>query len=112
MPALWCLAVPSGQDLDISHAVGTPIAAALAQALAARHDVRAVLRGLHIRPSRADCGWDASRRGFRCAVPVPGGARTGTNHPYLSTAAENLGSGLVTVPATSPGANREIVYFR
>jgi hypothetical protein len=96
----------------LTSASGTPIAAALAEAFAARHDVRAVLRGPGIRPARADCGWEASRRDFRCAVRVPAGVRTGTAHPYSITATEKLGSGFVTVPAVGTGAAPEIVYFR
>jgi uncharacterized protein YjbI with pentapeptide repeats len=95
----------------LADASGKAIATSTAAALARLHDVRATLRGPGISPASATCIWNIRRKYLQCAIATPRRVRTGHNHRYSITAAENLGSGFVTAPADAFSENPEPVYF-
>jgi uncharacterized protein YjbI with pentapeptide repeats len=95
----------------LTSAGGTAISAALAQALAAAHDIRVTLQGPGITAVTAYCGWNVSPQDLTCAVAIPAGARTGSAQKYTLTVAENVGTGFVTIPAVLGAADPEVIHF-
>jgi uncharacterized protein YjbI with pentapeptide repeats len=96
----------------LTSANGAAISASLAKALAAAHDVRVTLQGPGIKAVTVYCGWNASQQDLTCAIRIPSGVRTGTAQRYTLTAAENVGTGFLTVPVVKGGANPEVIHFR
>jgi uncharacterized protein YjbI with pentapeptide repeats len=96
----------------LTNAAGKSIASTVAASLAAAHHVRVTLAGPAIGPVIAVCAWNSTARVFICPIKIPAGVRTGTSNRYTITAAENLGSGFVKVPAVGKGGNPEAIHFR
>jgi hypothetical protein len=94
------------------NAVGNPISASRAAALAKRGDVRARLSGPGISAITIACAWNATTSYFQCPIKTPSGVRTGHSHPYHISAMENVSTGLITAPVIGTAANPETVYFR
>jgi hypothetical protein len=80
--------------------------------LAAAHGVRATLSGPGIKAVTVNCGWNASQANLTCAIPIPSGVRTGSSQRYTITAAENVGTGFLTIPAVLGTVNPEVIHFR
>jgi hypothetical protein len=89
---------------------GTTISAHTQAALAARHDVRARLRGPGISPVVSTCSWNTLGKFLVCPIATPPHVKVGKR--YTITATENLGSGFVTIPIDPYSENPERVTFR
>jgi len=96
----------------LTNSAGKAIASTVASALAAAHDVRAMLAGPAINPVMVTCTWKATTKVFNCPIKIPARVRTGTSNRYTITAAENVGLGFVKVPAVGKGSNPETIHFR
>jgi uncharacterized protein YjbI with pentapeptide repeats len=93
-------------------ATGAAITGATARALAARHDVRAILAGPKIKTATVACGWNSKRKYFSCSFTTPRAAKTGKRYRYTITAQVNQGPGfLLALPARGV-ANPETIHFR
>lgn len=92
---------------------GRPVPRSTGAALARGHDVRATLRGPAIKAVTALCAWHADGSYFRCALPIPGGVRTGHSDHYTITAYENpgAGAGFVAAPGEPTAADPETIRF-
>ncbi len=93
-------------------AAGKSVSAAIGQALASRHMVRATLAGPGISPITAMCGWSAKARAFTCTMRLPRGIRSGRGHAYSLQASEDVGARFTSAPGTGHGSNPEVIYFR
>jgi len=89
---------------------GTRITPGQAAALAAGHDVRAVLTGPAIRRTLAGCAWNSTSLLFACRFTIPRSVKTGKN--YSITVQENQGAGFEAAPAISPATNPVHIRFR
>jgi hypothetical protein len=96
----------------LTNAAGVSIRNTTAAALAAAKKVKSTLAGPGIKPVTSVCRWAATARVFTCAIKIPVGARTGKSERYTITAAENLGTGFIRVPALAKAANPEVIHFR
>jgi hypothetical protein len=90
---------------------GTIIAARTQAALAARHDLRATLRGPGISPEVATCSWNSKGKFLVCPIATPSHPRIGNRRHYTITATENLGTGFVTIPVDPFSENPEPISF-
>jgi uncharacterized protein YjbI with pentapeptide repeats len=90
-------------------AKGQRITVAQAKALAAAHDVRAILSGPAIKPVVAGCNWNATMLEFSCNFTTPPAVKIGKS--YSITVQENQGGGFVRPPAISPATDPEHIRF-
>lgn len=90
----------------------TPIAPAIAAALARSGGVRVTLAGPRIRAVTAGCGWIAAHGYFQCLIHLPGGIRPGKAFRYTITADENPRTGFTLAPAVGSALDPEVVHFR
>jgi uncharacterized protein YjbI with pentapeptide repeats len=95
----------------LTNGSGTPIGTTYSAALAARHDVRATLRGPGIKPVIATCVWKTASSYFGCPIPMPAHVETGSKHTYTITVTENLGRGFVTAPIDAASENPAPIHF-
>ena len=96
----------------LDNAVGQPITGAVARALSARHDVRAVLAGPGISRVTVTCSWIPAAKYFACTFATPRRARTGRSYAYSITIQENQGAGFVRAPPIRSAENPEFIHFR
>jgi trimeric autotransporter adhesin len=82
-----------------------------AQALAADHDLRAILAGPGITTQVVNCGWNNSASYFTCTFATPALAQTGTSHNYTITVRVNQGSGFMSAMPISSVPNPETIHF-
>jgi uncharacterized protein YjbI with pentapeptide repeats len=82
-----------------------------AQALAADHDLRAILAGPGITTQVINCGWNKSASYFTCTFATPPLAQTGTSHNYTITVRVNQGSGFMSAMPISGVPNPETIHF-
>ena len=87
------------------------ITGSVAQALAAGHDVRAILAGPVIKTQVVNCGWNNSAGYFTCTFATPPQAQTGASHNYTITFRVNQGSGFMSAMAISGVPNPETIHF-
>lgn len=91
---------------------GQPLGSATAAALAKAGKVKAAITGPRIARKTSACTWSTTSKLFRCAIATPAGIKTGAANPYSITALENVGTGLVTAPATGTTVNPQTVTFK
>jgi uncharacterized protein YjbI with pentapeptide repeats len=96
----------------LTSASGNPVSGSLAKALAAAKGVRVTLRGPGISAVTVNCGWNAAQQDLACVIGIPSGVLAGSAQRYTITAAENVGTGFLAVPAVGGTANPEVVHFR
>ena len=96
----------------LDNAAGQRITGAVARALSARHDVRAVLAGPGISRVTVTCSWIPAAKYFACTFATPRRVRTGRSYAYSITIQENQGAGFVRAPPIRSAANPEFIHFR
>jgi uncharacterized protein YjbI with pentapeptide repeats len=92
-------------------ATGAAITGAAARALAAGHDVRAILAGPGITTQTLTCGWNSKGTYFSCTFTTPPKAKTGSRYRYTITVRVNQGAGFSPAPAARGAANPETIHF-
>ena len=96
----------------LTNGAGTPIARSLAAALAHARDVRVALTAHGMRRVAATCTWSSAARLFKCSLRLPAAIATGRISKAMLTATENVGTGLVVVPAIKGSHDPQTVRFR
>lgn len=92
-------------------ATGAAITGAVATALSAGHDVRAILAGPGITTQVLTCSWNSKGKYFSCTFATPPRAKTGTRYRYAITVRVNQGAGFFSAPAADGAANPETIHF-
>ncbi len=84
---------------------------ATAEALAAGHDVKAILAGPGIKTQTVSCGWNTGASYFSCTFTTPPRAETGKSHDYTVTIRVNQGPGFLNAMPISGVPNPETIHF-
>jgi hypothetical protein len=88
-----------------------PLTGTLAHALAAGHDIRAILAGPAIKTQVVNCGWNNRASYFTCTFTTPRLAQTGTSHNHTITFRVNQGPGFMSAMPISSVPNPETIHF-
>src|SRR5262249_33936229 len=96
----------------LTDALGAPLPATIAAALAAAGRVQATLDGQGMTPISAACTWDSAGLFFQCNIKTPTLEKVGSNYPYTITAGENLTGDFVRAPGVGSANNPIQIYFK